>query len=144
MRRRTVAVIVSVCSVAVVLSLLFLYVTEFPFFHQSDVMSVGQLNTGIKYWRDFYVGRNVTVKGTLEDFEGLQMLGWPRYNSLLKENYLNETKAVIGVNLNWTEYSSLLGRDVVVCGIISDNGGSVYIEAELVMDAVTYALINAF
>jgi hypothetical protein len=55
MRRRKAAVIVSVCSAAVVLSLLFLYVSEFPFFHQSGIMTVGQLNAGINYWRSFYV-----------------------------------------------------------------------------------------
>jgi hypothetical protein len=150
MRRRKAAVIVSVCSVAVVLSLLFLYISEFPFFHKSGVMTVGQLNTGINYWRSFYVGRTVTVRGTLEHFiapdvpfTGLQGLdnlrGFP-FNGLLKDDYLNETRAAIGVNLNWTKYSSLLGRDVIVKGVISTDGRSVYIEAEYVAPL----LINAF
>lgn len=113
---------------------------EFPFFHQSDVMTVGQLNTGINYWRNFYVGRTVTVRGTLETFISSDELREYPYNSLLKDDYLNETGAVIGVNLNWTEYSSLLGWDVIVKGVISDGGRSVYIEAEYVV----LVLINAF
>lgn len=139
-RGRKAAVIVSVCSVAVVLSLLFLYVSEFPFFHQSGVMTVGQLNTGIDYWRNFYVGRTVTVRGTLETFNSSDELREYPYNSLLKDDYLNGSGAVVGVNLNWTEYSSLLGWEVIVKGVISDGGRSVYIEAEYVASG----LINAF
>jgi hypothetical protein len=134
MKRRRAAVIVLVCSVTVVLSLLFLYVSEFPFFHQSDVMTVGQLNIGINYWRNFYVGRTVTVRGTLETFTSLDNLSEYPYDSLLKDGYLNETGATIGVNLNWTEYSSsLIGRDVIVKGLILDGDRSVYIEAEFVV-----------
>lgn len=142
MRRRKAAVIVVlVCSAAVVLSLLFLYVSEFPFFHQSGVMTVGQLNTGINYWRNFYVGRTVTVRGTLENFTSLDNLSEYPYNSLLKDGYLNETGATIGVNLNWTEYSSLLGGDVIVKGVILDGGRSVYIEAEF---ALIYPYLHAY
>lgn len=144
MRRRKAAVIVLVCSAAVVLSLLFLYVSEFSFFHQSGVMTVGQLNTGINYWRNFYVGRTVTVRGTLETFISLDNLSEYPYNSLLKDGYLNETGATIGVNLNWTEYSSLLGRDVIVKGVISGGGRFVYIEAEFVVSALIYPYIHAY
>jgi hypothetical protein len=138
MRRRKAAVIVSVCSVAVVLSLLFLYVSEFPFFHKSGVMTVGQLNTGINYWRSFYLGRTVTVRGTLERLPLAGLLGSP-FNGLLRDDYLNET-GTIEVDLNWTEYASLEGRDVIVKGVISNGGRSVYIEAEYVAPL----LINAF
>jgi hypothetical protein len=144
MRRRKVAVIVLVCSVAVVLSLLFLYVSEFPFFHKSGVMTVGQLNTGINYWHNFYVGRTVTVRGILETFINLDNLSEYPYNSLLKDGYLNETGATIGVNLNWTEYSSLLGRDVIVKGVISGGGRFVYIEAEFAVPALIYPYIHAY
>jgi hypothetical protein len=133
---------VLVCSVAVVLSLLFLYLSEFPFFHRSGEMTVGQLNTGINYWRNLYVGRTVTIRGTLENFTSLNNLtGYP-YNSLLKDGYLNETGATIGVNLNRTEYaSSMLGGDVIVKGVIMDDGRSVYIQAEFV---VLYAVIHEY
>jgi hypothetical protein len=104
-------------------------------------MTVGQLNTGINYWRNFYVGRTVTIRGTLETFTSLDnLIGYP-YTCFLKDGYLNEAGATIGVNLNWTEYSSLLGGDVIVKGAILDCGGSVYIEAEFV---VLYALIHAY
>jgi len=142
-RRRAAVIVVLVCSAAVVLSLLFLYVSGFPFFHQSGVMTVGQLITGINYWRNFYVGRTVTVRGTLETVTSLDnLIGYP-YNSLLKDGYLNGTGATIGVNLNWTEYSSLLGRDVIVKGVISSGGHSVYIEAEFVVLDL-YPYIHAY
>jgi hypothetical protein len=144
MRRRKAAVIVLICSVAVVLSLLFLYVSEFPFFHQSGVMTVGQLNTGINYWHNFYVGRTVTVRGTLENFTSLDNLSEYPYNSLLKDGYLNETGATIGVNLNWTRYSSLLGEDVIVKGVVLDGGRSVYIEAKFVFQALIGSYLHAY
>jgi hypothetical protein len=142
MRRRKAAVIaVLVCSAAVVLSLLFLYVSEFPFLHESGVMTVGQLNVGINYWRNLYVGRTVTVRGTLETFTSLDNpIGYP-YNCLLKDGYLNGTGAAIGVNLNWTECSAMLGEDVIVRGVILDSGRSVYIEAEYL---APYALLYAY
>lgn len=145
MRRRKAAVIVVlVCSAAVVLSLLFLYVSEFPFFHKSGVMTVGQLDTGINYWRNFFVGRTVTVRGTLEPFTSLDNLSEYPYNSLLKDDYLNETGASIGVNLNWTEYSSLLGEDVIVKGVVLDGDRSVYIEAQLVVQALIWPHLHAY
>jgi len=137
MRRRKVAVIVSVCSAAVVLSFLFFYFSEFPFFHQSDVMTVGQLNTGINYWRSFYVGRTVTVRGTLETFISPDGGRECPYNGMLVDDNLN---ASVPVNLNWTECSSLLGTDVIVKGVILDSGSHIYIRAEYVASV----LINAF
>lgn len=145
MRRRRVAVIVVlVCSVVVVLSLLFLYVSEFPFFHQSDVMTVGQLNVGISYWRNFYVDRTVTVRGTLENFTSLDNSSEYSYNGLLKDGYLNETGAIIGINLNWTEYSSMLGEDVIVRGEVLEGGHSVYIEAKIVFQALLWPLLHEY
>lgn len=143
MRRRKAAVIVAVCSAAVALSLLFLYFSEFPLFHQSGVMTVGQLNSGINYWRSFYEGRTVTVKGTLETVISPDEVREHPYNGMLKDDSLNGTGA-IPINLNWTQYSSLLGRDVIIKGIISDGGSYVYIEAEYVIDASVYYLKRAF
>jgi hypothetical protein len=62
---------------------------------------------------------------------------------MLKDDFLNGTGAIL-ISLNWTQYSSLLGRDVIVKGIISHGGSYVYIEAEQVIDARVLALKDAF
>ena len=131
MRRSTTAVIVSVCSVAIVLSLLFLYVTQFPFFHQSGVMTVGQLNTGINYWRNLYAGRNVMVRGTLEPLILKVFVNEPPFNLMLKDD-LNGN-GTVPIYLNLTQYSSSIGQDVVVKGEIFEYGHTVYIRAENVL-----------
>jgi hypothetical protein len=147
MRGHRAAFIVSVCSVAVVLSLLFLYVSEFPFFHQSDVMTVEQLDIGIKCWRSFYEGKNVTVRGTLAPARDVLTFpedAWKHPdNGMLLDDSLNGT-GVMPINLNWTQCSSLMGKDVIVKGMVLFGGSYLYIKAEQVYDARIYYLINAF
>lgn len=134
MKRRTVALLLSACSVSVVISMLsFPYAVGLLLYYPMGPMTVTEFENRVKWWPDIWIGRQVTLQGKIVRDTTCypQMRGMtPPFNYFLEDRKSN---AKIGVHWNTTKTTQDPdGQHVTVVGVVRQLGRWRYIEAILV------------
>ena len=116
MRKWTIVLFLSICSLGVALEALsFFWLFGFPPFYRTAPMTVRELGNSLESW----VGKLVSVNGKIAVHIISIPEDVPPYNCLLEDP---DAKSLVGVGVDWSKsgsVDSLDGKNVTVVGVVT-------------------------